>query len=56
MEIEAENFNMLIQLLASIEDGVKEIEKAMSREDNERMKEVKAEILNFQKKISEIIS
>lgn len=50
-----EKIVVLAQLLTAMKDAALELEKAQRAEDNDRVMMIKKEILNFQKKVDELI-
>jgi hypothetical protein len=50
-----EEIAVLAQLLTAIKDAVEQMESAERERDAEKIASAKKEILNFQKKISEIL-
>lgn len=53
--IKKEEITSLSQLLSSMKDAIKKMEKAKRRNDSEQLALGKKEILDFQKKINEIL-
>ena len=50
-----EDITILAQLLTGIKDAIKTLEDAQKRKDSDQLATAKREILNFQKKISEML-
>ena len=51
----AEDLNLIAQLIESMDLATMELEQALEKKDAERFKEVKSEILKFQRQISGLI-
>lgn len=51
----SEDINLLAQLIESLEGSVKKLDKFKKKKDIKKFREVKKEILSFQKKIGEIL-
>lgn len=50
-----EDVAVLAQLLDAIRENIEELEKAQKNKDSERVLAIKKEILNFQRKVGEIL-
>jgi len=53
--MKAEDLNLLIQMVESMELATKGLEKALEKGDVENFKKYKSEILRFQKQISKLL-
>ena len=50
-----ENASLVAQLIESMQDNVKELEKALDKKNLDKFNKTKEEILKFQKQISELL-
>lgn len=53
--MKAEDLNLLAQSVESMDLAVKELEKSIGKKDFERTKRIKAELLNFQEQVAQLI-
>lgn len=54
-KMNAEDLNLVMQLLESMSLAAEELEKAVEKNNTDRIKRSKQEILSFQKKINDLL-